>query len=553
MKKLFSILPAFLLSAITASSQTPFTDYEYVDANNIKASVAMHGDLWWRPDSMDAGCFFPKTTKKNPAFVGALWMSGHDQMASLATSAQTYRYGIDFWPGPASVSGPLPYATSEKWARIWKVSYIDINNFKAQTTHTLTNTPAVILEWPAKNNPYAKGRAGAALTITTDMAPFVDVNADGSYNPLQGDYPELKGDQMLWWVFNDNGPTHNNTMTSPLGVEIKARAYAYTRGVGAINNIIFYEYDIKNVSSRNYSDYRVALWSDADLGYYNDDYLAFDSVRRMAISMNGDAIDGLNGEPNAYGSAPPVTGYTLLQLPGDNGTNYVPVGSFMYFNNDNTTMGNPQSTTEYSNYMRATWRDGIHLVNDYVGYGVNTKGRGVGPQTNYVFPGDPSNALEWSECQSVNAKGDRRMVLSSPDYAFNSGANIKFAFALVVTDTSHKNTCDSISFDGVKALADTAWKYYRTPLTPIGVSIQQLAIQKDYTLFPNPAKDVLQITWQGGNPDLKVYDVNGRVLNIPFHYESGNLRLEVKDLTKGIYMLHCTDGKFKISTTFIKE
>lgn len=553
MKKLLTLFPACLLYAITTTAQTPFNDYEYVDANNIKASVAMHGDLWWRPDSMDAACFFPKGTKKNPAFVGALWMSGHDQMANLSTSIQTYRYGTDFWPGPASTSGALPFATSEKWARIWKVSYIDINNFKVQTTHTLTNTPAVILEWPAKNNPYAKGRAGAALTITTDMAPFVDVNSDGNYNPLQGDYPELKGDQMLWWVFNDNGPTHSNTLTTPVGVEVKACAYAYSRGSGAVNNIIFYEYDIKNVTSRNYSDYRVALWSDVDLGFYNDDYLAFDSTRRMAICMNGDATDGMNSEPNAYGAAPPVAGYTLLQLPGDNSTNYVPAGSFMYFNNDNSVMGNPQSAPEYSNYMRATWRDGVHLINDYVGPFVNTKGRGTGPQANYVFPGNPRNASEWSECQSVNAIGDRRMVLSSPDYAFNAGANIKFAFALVVTDTSRKNTCDSISFDGVKALADTAWKYYKTPLTPIGVSVQQLAAQIDYKLFPNPAKDEVHITWSGNTPELKVYDLNGRCITIPYLQDSGELKADVSQLVPGMYMLHCSDGKIVLNTTFIKE
>lgn len=553
MKKLLTLFPACLLYAITTTAQAPFTDVEYVDVNNIKASVAMHSDLWWRPDSMDAGCFFPKGTLQKPAFVGALWMSGHDQMAGLATSAQTYRYGTDFWPGPASTSGALSYTVSQKWARIWKVSYIDINNFKAQSTHTVANTPLVILEWPAKNNPYAKGRAGAALTITADMAPFVDANNDGNYNPLQGDYPELKGDQMLWWVFNDNGPTHNNTLTLPIRVEVKARAYAYNRGSSAVNNIIFYEYDIKNVSNLNYSDYRVALWSDADLGYYNDDYLAFDSVRRMAISMNGDAIDGLNNEPDAYGAAPPVTGYTLLQLPGDNGTNYVPAGSFMYFNNDNTVMGNPQSAPEYSNYMRATWRDGGHLVNDYVGAGISTKGRGAGPQVNYVFPGNPRNASEWSECQSVNAISDRRFVLSSPDIVFNSGNAIKFAFAMVVTDTSHKNNCDSITFDNVKALADTAWKYYKTPLTPIGLSVKQLAEQKDYKLFPNPAKDLLHITWQGGEADLKVYDVNGRRMNVPYQYTNGDIRVDVSALLPGMYMMQCNNDSYRISNLFIKE
>ncbi|MBK7691106.1 MAG: hypothetical protein IPJ31_08310 [Bacteroidetes bacterium] len=58
------------------------------------------------------------------------------------------------------------------------------------------------------------------------MAPFVDVNNDNIYNALDGDYPDIEGEQALWWVFNDNGKTHNETNGLPLKIEVKALAYA---------------------------------------------------------------------------------------------------------------------------------------------------------------------------------------------------------------------------------------------------------------------------------------------------------------------------------------
>jgi hypothetical protein len=34
----------------------------------------------------------------------------------------------------------------------------------------------------------------------------VDTDADGLYDPTQGDYPNINGpDQGIWWIFNDAG------------------------------------------------------------------------------------------------------------------------------------------------------------------------------------------------------------------------------------------------------------------------------------------------------------------------------------------------------------
>ena len=35
------------------------------------------------------------------------------------------------------------------------------------------------------------------------LAPFVDVDYDGLYNPALGDYPDVMGDQAIFFIFND--------------------------------------------------------------------------------------------------------------------------------------------------------------------------------------------------------------------------------------------------------------------------------------------------------------------------------------------------------------
>jgi hypothetical protein len=83
--------------------------------------------------------------------------------------------------------------------KIWKVSYTDINNFiTAFNSGSVVATPDM-LTWPA----HGSGNN------SRNLAPFVDYNGDGIYNPNDGDYPKIKGDQTLYFIFNDKLAAHN--------------------------------------------------------------------------------------------------------------------------------------------------------------------------------------------------------------------------------------------------------------------------------------------------------------------------------------------------------
>jgi hypothetical protein len=120
-------------------------------------------------------------------------------------------------------------------------------SFVASSDYTI---PTSITSWPG-NGDLTKGQSNF-------LAPFYDNpngpnGADGIYTPADGDYPYydinndlchsttstyegngimadqvLKGDQTLWWVFNDKGNIHSESKGSPIGLEIRAQAFAFS-------------------------------------------------------------------------------------------------------------------------------------------------------------------------------------------------------------------------------------------------------------------------------------------------------------------------------------
>jgi len=428
MKKVLLILGvvSYCLS-IVAKAQAPFTTMDSIDINHLRANVLMHGDMWYDPEILrypgtSARCYATNDSE-NVSDGGGLWVGGYDANRRLHISAETYLgAGVDFWPGPLDGNDTLTYSTSQNWAKIWKVYNTDIQQFQQSTVHTEANTPLSILTWPGKGNGYATGNNGVLLTINEDMAPFVDINGNGIYEPLLGEYPDIKGDEALWWIWSDNGPTHNSTNGDPLDIEIHAMAYGYNGGT-LIDNVIYYEYTIVNHSANSYNNFRFAHWDAAEILYPFSNFIGFDSLWRMGINYTLNDNGGGGGNPPRYRSV--MSAITFIDLPGDTGSSYLPAGSFTYYNNDSSIIGFPFIDTQFNNYMRSKLKNGTHVTNDFIGRGIPSTEYGSGPECNYVYSGDPGDTTQWSECNCNNSPGDRNYVLSSSDcYVEKQSANM---------------------------------------------------------------------------------------------------------------------------------
>ena len=123
----------------------------------------------------------------------------------------------------------------------------------------------------------------------------------------------LKGDQTLWWVFNDKGAAHTESKGSPIGLEIRGQAFAFATN-DELNNMTFYSYEIINRSSYELRETYFSQWVDPDLGYARDDYIGCDVGRGLGYCYNGTNVDG-TGLVTHYGENPPAVGVDFFQGP----------------------------------------------------------------------------------------------------------------------------------------------------------------------------------------------------------------------------------------------
>lgn len=296
----------------------------------------------------------------------------------------------------------------------------------------------------------------------------------------------------------------------------------------------------------------MSLFDDIDLGYYLDDYIGFDSTRRMGVCYNATNDDGATGghPANSYGLKPPQSAITMIVLPGDVGTTYVPVGNFVYFNNDFSVIGNPTHDTQFNYYMRGRLKNGVHFHNDFTGPGSPSTGMGPGPDCNYVFPMDPSNNTGWSECATNNNPGDRRFIISSNDFTLNAGSSQKVVLGLVVADTV--GGCGSTNFNEIKAVADTAWHNYFNPPSPLPPNLTNNVTKSVTNIYPNPAANKLFVE-DDKYGTITIYNTLGQVCIAGISKTGKKCEIDISSLPAGCYYVLYKNNDSQVSSMFVKQ
>lgn len=422
--------------------------HEELNINNVRAFLDVQGGLWNGNTYGQPGHEFPKGNSIFSIYSGGIWVLGKSPSGKLKGAINLFNQKNDFAVGPLNhypiTAGEA--SVCEDYDRIWKINKSTIDSFKLGL---YTVTPTIIKEWPAIGNP------NLPFTINRDMAPFMDVNKDYNYNPANGDYPLIKGDQALWWVVNDGKSLHM-TGTEPMGIEMQFMAYAYKTS-DVLNNTTFYEVKITNKSDSIINNTNFTVFIDPDLGNYLDDYIGTDSMRNMGIVYNSDSFDDPSGSGPGYGTNVPLVGVNMLQGPKDEFREPVKIKNLFVFNNTlGSWGGNPVVPNDYWKYMNTLWMDSTHIV-----YGNNGHVSGGGTQqTNYVFPSDPTDPNGWSECNSLASPGgDRRFLITYGAFNLIPNQTNGFTFSVVNTPTNQAGCVSflplQVATDSVKAFFDS--------------------------------------------------------------------------------------------------
>ncbi len=543
-------------------NQSKWAGSDDLNINQVSARMLNLGDMHWDPVSQINHYEVPVCSGKNSVYTSAIWLGGLDAGNNLHTAAMTYRQqgAYDFFAGPLdTITGVADSANLATYDRLWKVDrnmiYLFQQNFlNGNVTNGTYPIPEPILNWPAQGTG----------NYTRNLAPFIDYNTDGIYNPYDGDYPEITGDQMLWWVFNDTLAPHTETNGAAFGFEIQGKAYAFTCPTistidEAINYTTFYQYKIINRSPNTYHDMYIGLWTDNDLGNAADDYVGCDTLLNAGFAYNGDNDDeGASG----YGINPPMQNCMILKGPladpGDgidnnhNGTideqgETIGISHFVFYVSVNgVPNSNPAQTDDYYDYLKGTWLNGWPIT--YGGDGLSNQSN---PPTNFMFSGTPYDTA-WTMANAGIAPDDMRLVMSAGKFTIAPGEErtIDFAYVFTRDSTAPNGLTTSIAKNTADLIKVHQWFDNNNFPSCFNVGVNEIKKQDKIIVYPNPATTILQLKNIDANKKIRysISDVTGRVCLEGIYYGA----IDIHKLKTQLYLLRLDDGTKISYTKFVK-
>lgn len=473
--------------------------------------------------------------------------SASSQVVSKDASGTVYygtNYRIDHLAGPYTTNSMYDQVIEAKFNRGFLVSKQMIIDHLDAVSTGIPNyvAPHAIRNWPAHGD-VSKGQAA-------DLAPFVDVNGNGQYEPYLGDYPSIYGDQCFLSVSHSR-----SNLTASDGIEMHTYLYSIDCNEASFENTLFKKVIIYS-RKLDLDSVFIAETDDVDLGNYADDYAGTHVELGMTYFYNGDAYDEDNSGSIGFKEKIPAFGIMNLkgtQLESDGIDNQesplltTPTNGFgindgvidnEYYTMENSTVfsgtggfiaySDPQAGFEWWNIVNGRWRFG-----DTKFYGSTSI------QTKYMFPWTSDSVLygtngtsvpyAWSEFEptgsgsTANPSGDRRVVSNSKSFSLLVGKSIEYDYAYVF----YRDSVASVSvYDPVIGLIEKAIAIknaYNDSTSSCGyvfAPIQEdLAVEEhvnsfDFSVYPNPTSGKLTILQNQsiGNSQIFVSDAQGKVL-----------------------------------------
>jgi hypothetical protein len=461
-----------------------------LQVNNVRARLLTGGDIW-----SEAQYVVPKPAPGqlpvSAIFAGGVWIGGVDRAGNIKLSAVTYRsQGFDFFSGPLDINGVTESKQCQDWDRFFTVKGVNVikhynNIIKSKETGVpidCDSIPDDVRYWPGQGNPYWTEKYSFNLP-DQPLGAYWDDDQDNIYDPCNGDFPlidirgcepsniaaakELVPDEMIFWIYNDNGGPQTLTGPNAIQMEVQVQSFAYSTN-DEINDMTFYRYKLINKATEDLVDCYFSMWIDPDLGCYSDDYIGCDVTRSLAYVYNQDAVDGFNGTAcggtNTYGTEVPILGMDYFRGPlgpkvfkrvngvivkDANGNKVlvepepftgqqdtlVELGmtSFTYAENCGISSYPPATCdpqrgreTGFYNYIRGLWADGTPFT--FGGSGYNP---GSTDTIRYAYPDEPNKPTGWSMCSAKTPFGDRRTMQATGPLLLQPGATNELILGVV--------------------------------------------------------------------------------------------------------------------------
>ena len=369
------------------------------DGNRISDDLENNGMLVSHRITGHSGMEWPKGSHKYINFASGLWIAGKVG-GDIRTAVAEY--------GPEFVAGPWGSDQGAAEHQLYIVNKGDLADPLASDDFQ---------NWPADLG-----------------APYVDVDGNGSYNPMPSgdDHPEFLGDQVIWWVMNDGVQSqHSINNTLPVGIEVQMTIWGYDRPDG-FGDMMFVKGLIINKGGADVDSTIIGLWADPDLGDAGDDFVGCDTTLSLGYCYN-------DGADSDYGTDAPAIGYDFFQGPivesaGDTafalgrsipGYKNLEMSSFVKYINGDPVYTDPNDAVEAYNYMSGFLRDGEPFINSE-----------TGEASMFVHPDDPNDNTGagdgvWVDSDD-HASGDRRFLMNAGPFTLAAGDTQEVVFGMLI-------------------------------------------------------------------------------------------------------------------------
>lgn len=551
----------------------PFEEYDReFEHNNLVVNTGHLNESFNRSYvNSTANGFGYKHNGIRKSLIYSTWnnLIGKDQNNNL-TGMLTLYNTEDQLPGPYIPQyGPGSFESYDRHNRSFYVTREMIDYHRQFAIFPWYEPPFGIKYWPG-NGDVLNGQAQY-------VAPYYDENNDGTYNPEEGDYPLIYGDNCYLNVFHlkDSATTNADNIT----IDVLQYIYTYNCDTSdVLRNTVFMTQEFtlrEGVLSEAY----VNSFVDTDLGYYGDDFMGTNVELGMVYCYNADLLDQNTGAGTGYQDTLPAVGIMMLQgakVPEDGMDNLVGVGVNQCTNGvgfddgivDNEFFGVVNSTYAYTPFGASTanifnfynmykglyWDgtpqevNGVTITHAYYGSSdsLHYTSGGIDPGTDHYEFGPISN----------NGSGDRRVNASTGPLNLNAAdpnnnsVTITNAYVVAMDTINLPNGNLLAPVDYLFELGTNLKQMYATNdagcghdfgpyITQVPVGLEELELNA--IIYPNPTFDEVHIVLkEAGEFTAEIYDLNGsRLIS---QTSTQQLTVDTSLWKSGVYMVVITNG-----------
>lgn len=498
------------------SAQPDSLQTAVLHTNNLSVHFRNDGVLWQNEDG-DSGLWYYRE-------------DGQDSVAlakSLRIVTSWRDPGGNLFMAPAvGENSFLPGMKGDNGAfnKIWKVTREQVSKHHADwiKDEEINDPISAIYGWPGRGNPYFEQINGTPLPDGQNLplAPFVDLDYDGIYDPGKGDYPFFKFGQcgtildrvpgdLIWFPFYyvdmpDQDITYFQHSCTAFSFDCKEN--------GILGNVVLIKLEYTNRGLEQADSLAYSLVWDKALanpysGILGNDY-SDGPIFAYADQAESKIVSG-------WGVMEPFYGYA-----GQN----IKIKSHLVLDKSPSAESGqhlPTTFSEWRNVHRGLWKDGTPLTAQGLGYLTS------GEVTTLAFSDLPINST-WSDLEN-DRSGKDLVQITTFDYSQSVYAGqfnaVTLGFMVVDNPVGELNENVTNMADNLAALESRLW-CFDYPLDdsiaeecdldflPQGssdINADELSV----TIVPNPAYSYVKICVSPAvlSEQIRVYDVTGSIVH----------------------------------------